>query len=86
MELAKGSAFNWQGTGATQFILLLPAMFLPMIIAGVFSLMGQENWGLGAMALLGLIGALCHRWLINNLSHRFANTKYEQAEGFRNSG
>ena len=85
MELAKGSAFNWQGTGAAQFVMLLPVMLLPVIIAGVFSLMGQENWGLGVLALLGVIGVVCHKWLINNLSHRFANTKYEQAEGFRSN-
>ena len=85
IELAKGSAFNWQGTGATQFIMMLPVMLLPMFIAGIPSWMGQENWGLGALALLGVIGLLCHKWIINDISRRFVHTKYVQAEGFRNN-
>jgi MFS family permease len=85
MELLKGSAFSWQGSGATQFIILLPAMLLPVIIAVVFSLMGHENWGLGVLALLGAMGIVCHKWLINGLCRRFAHTKYVQAEGFRNN-
>jgi len=83
MELSKGSAFNWQGTGATQFFLLLPAMLLPVLIAGIFSWMDLENLGLGVLALLGVIGLLSHHPFINAFSRRFAQTKYAQAEGFR---
>ena len=83
IELAQGSAFNWQGTGAAQFISMLPAMLLPMLIASIFSWTGLENWGLGALALLGLIGVLCHKWLILGFCRRFAQTKYEMAEGYR---
>ena len=86
MELSAGTAFSWQGASATHFITLLPAMLLPVIIAGVFSWMGLENWGLGVLALMGAIGVLCHKWFLLILSRRFAQTKYAQAEGFRGNG
>jgi len=85
IELAKGSAFNWQGTGAMHFISILPAMILPMIIAGIFSWVGLEIWGLGLLALLGLIGVLCHKWLLKSFCRNFAQAKYAMAEGFRNN-
>jgi hypothetical protein len=37
------------------------------------------------LALLGVIGLLCHKWIILGITRRFADTKYLQAEGFRNN-
>jgi len=85
IEISQGSAFNWQGTGVSQFIVILPAMFLPVIIAGIFNQFGLGDWGLGALAILGVIGVLCHKWIIQILCQRYKQTKYAQAEGFRGS-
>jgi len=86
IELAQGSAFNWQGTGAAQFIAMLPAMLLPVLIAGIFNWIGLGDWGLTVLALLGIVGILCHKWIINIICQNFAQTKYAQAEGFRSNG
>ena len=40
MELSKGTAFNWQGTSAANFIVMLPSLFLPMFIALMLSRLG----------------------------------------------
>jgi hypothetical protein len=85
IELSKGSSFNWQGTGASQFIMMLPAILLPILIASIFNWVGLENWGLAALALLGLTGVLCHKWMIHGICRIFAQTKYAQAEGFRSN-
>ena len=86
VEISQGSAFNWQGTGAAQFISMLPALVLPMLIAYIFKWVGLGDWGLGALALLGVIGLLCHKWIIQIICNRFVETKYAQAEGFRCNG
>jgi hypothetical protein len=83
IELAQGSAFNWQGTGSSQFITLLPAILLPILIVSIFNWMGLGNWGLSILALLGVTGILCHKWFIQIICRRFAEKKYAQAEGFR---
>jgi len=83
IELAQGSAFNWQGTGASQFISMLPAILLPILIASIFSWVGLGNLGLGILALSGLLGLVCHKWIIQALCHSFAQAKYAMAEGFR---
>ena len=86
IELSQGSAFNWQGTSASQFIVMLPAMILPVLIALIFDWVGLGDWGLGALAVLGVMGLLCHKWIIGIICRNFAKTKYAQAEGFRSNG
>ena len=86
IELAQGSAFNWQGTGASQFIVMLPAMLLPIFIVGIFKLVGLESWGLGVLAIMGVMGVLCHKWIIQSICRKFAQAKYAMAEGFRSNG
>ena len=83
IELSQGSAFNWQGTGASQFVFMLPAMLLPVLIAAIFKWIGLGDWGLGVLALIGVLGVLCHKWIILDICRKFAQTKYAQAEGFR---
>lgn len=85
IELSQGSAFNWQGTGASNFIVLLPAMLLPVIIVSIFSWVEMTNWGLGILALFGVIGIMCHKWILQRVCRNFTHTKYAQAEGFRAS-
>jgi hypothetical protein len=83
IDLSQGSAMNWQGVGASQFIVMLPAVLLPMLITSIFEWVGLGSWGLGALALLGMIGIVCNKWLIQAVCLRFAQTKYALAEGFR---
>ena len=85
IELSQGSAFSWQGTGASQFVVMLPILLLPILIAVVFSWVGLDDWGLGVLAVLGIIGLLCHKWLLQIICRNFAQTKYAQAEGFRSN-
>ena len=84
IDLSQGSAMNWQGVGASQFIFMLPTMLMPIIIAGVFNGFGLSDWGLGVLALIGIIGVLCHKWLIRWICKGYSQAKYAQAESFRN--
>ena len=83
IELAQGSAFNWQGTGVTQFIILFPIMFLPMLLAFILSRLDLEAWLLSGIAALGIIGVLCHKWILQMIFSQFAQKKYTLAEGYR---
>jgi len=85
IDLASGSAMNWQGVGAAQFLFMLPVMILPMLITGILSRFGLGDWGLAALAILGIIGVLCHKWIIQAICRGYAQAKYAQAEGFRGS-
>jgi len=83
IDLVQGTAFSWQGTGASQFIVMLPVLLLPLFIALIFKWIGLENWGLVVLAILGVTGILCHKWVLQLICQKYADVKYAQAEGFR---
>jgi hypothetical protein len=85
IDLSQGASFNWQGMGASQFIVGLPVMFLPILIVVFFKRIGLGDWGLGVLALLGVTGILCHNRIIQILFKSFVKSKYAQAEGFRSN-
>ena len=86
IELSQGSAMSWQGTGASQFIVMFPILLLPVLIAAIFNWVELGDWGLYVLAIMGLTGIFCHKWLIQIICRNFAQTKYAQAEGFRSNG
>lgn len=83
MDLAKGSAFNYQGLGASHWLAMLPAFLLPVLIYLPFSWMGYPQTGIIFIGALGLVGLLFHRYLLKVVLKQFMKRKYEMAEGFR---
>lgn len=83
VDLNARSSFNYQGTTYKSFLIVLPILFIPMIVIGTASLIGQTNIGLLIMGLLGLAGFLFREKLID-LSVKLLNKrKYIIAQGFR---
>jgi hypothetical protein len=83
MDMNKGAAFNWQGIGASNFILVLPILFLPMLIQLPFSLMDKPYLGIAIVALIGITGIVFSKNLLSIINQRFKQRKYKMAEGFR---
>lgn len=83
MDLSKGSSFNYQGVGLMNWLVLIPAFILPIIIYAPFGSMGYKYAGLATIGGLGLIGLLSRKLLIRVIEKNFHSRKYEMAEGFR---
>jgi len=77
------SSMTWKGLGGSQIIMSLSMYFLPVLIASIFDWIGLGFWGLGVLALLGIIGILYHNRLIHGICRRFTEVKYSLAESFR---
>jgi hypothetical protein len=84
IDLTKGSAMNWEGVGASQFILSIPLVVAPYIIYLPFSLMGYPELGLGLIGITGLMFMLTQDFWLNRLVILFKNKRHIIAEGFRN--
>ena len=82
IDLDKKAAFNYQGTGAVQWIIGIPLMLVPM---GLFALI---NWLIGfeaAIALLmglGIIGIVLHKKLMKIITKRYLDSKYKMIDAF----
>lgn len=83
IDLSRGAAFNYQGTGAAQFLIVLPIIALPMLVYQGFNVFGLHEWGLVTLALMGLLGLAFRRYLINEVVRNFQEKKYKIAAGYR---
>ncbi|GAB3530471.1 DUF5687 family protein [Pontibacter brevis] len=83
LDLSKSSAFNWQGVGASKFLMTLPLLVLPSLLYAPFGLMGVPYVGVVAIGLTGLVGIIFHKPLLHWTAGRFVQHKYKLAAGFR---
>lgn len=83
LDLSSGSQFNWQGIGATQWIITFPFVLVPILIYLPFGSTGMPYFGLAAVGIFGLIMLATRNFWIKFLVNRFEKKRYKIAEGFR---
>lgn len=83
IDLGRGAFMNWEGVGASQFLLIIPIMVLPMAIYWVFSLWGGIYVGLGAISVIGIIGIMLKDPIMNLLARQFEKRKYIMTSSFK---
>lgn len=83
IDLSRGSAFNYQGTSAVQFVIILPLILLPILIYQGFALLGKPYYGLAALAIIGLLSLAFSKLWFKEIIKNFKEKKYRNAAGFR---
>lgn len=84
LDISKSASFNWQGTGATQWIMSIPLLLIPFLIYAPFGyIMNKPFWGIAAIGIFGVITLLMRNVWINFLTKKFEKQRYKIAEGFR---
>jgi hypothetical protein len=82
IDLDKKAAFNYQGTGAVQWIIGFPLMILPMAIFGIsYWLLGFEA-ACAILALIGVAGIVLHKKLMKLITKRYLDSKYKMIDAF----
>ncbi len=82
INLEEKAAFNFQGTGAVQWIIGFPLMLLPM---GIFGLI---NWLIGfeiataTIVVMGFIGIMLHKNLMTAITKKYIAKKYVMIHAF----
>lgn len=84
IDLTKGASFNWEGVGASQWILSIPLITLPFVVYAPFSLLGQSMAGVLCIGFIGLAGMITWKFWLDLLVKEFSEKRYLIAEGFRN--
>ena len=83
MVLTKGSSFNYQGVGATHFLVMLPIFLFPIMLYMTFKWLGHPNGGLMAIGFIGLVALALRKWIIQMIVDNLKEKKYIMADGFR---
>ena len=86
MDLSKGSSFNYQGVGATNWLVLLPSFVMPILVYLPFWAMGYRYAGFATIGLIGIFGLLTRKFWVKAIERNFYRRKYIMADGFREGG
>ena len=83
IDLGKSQFMNYQGTGATQYLAMLPIMGLPFLVYLICKLFGGPDYYYYIVAVLGLLGIALNKYILQFIVSQFAKRKYKMAFGFR---
>jgi len=83
LDITKAASFNYQGTGATQWLLMFPYALTPILIYLPFGILNKPYWGLIAVSVFGLAMLLLRGFWVNYIAKRLELQRYKIAEGFR---
>ena len=82
IDLSQKAAFNYQGTGAVQWLIGIPLLILPMgLFALFYFLIGFEIACL-ILAILGVIGIVFHQKLMKAITAKYLQSKYKMINAF----
>lgn len=82
IDLNQRAAFNYQGTGAVQWLVGIPLLLVPMgIFYLLYKLINFET-GIASLIILGILGLLFHTKLMDFITQKYIEFKYTMINAF----
>lgn len=82
IDLDKRGMFNYEGMGASQFLMGIPILVVPYLIYLPFALWIGTYVGLFVLGALGLVGIIFYKRLVQIQVNRLLNNRYKIAASF----
>jgi hypothetical protein len=82
IDLNQRAAFNYQGTGAVQWLLGIPLLLVPMGIFSLFYFLINFESGIAAIIICGLLGIVFHQKLMTFITSKYLDSKYKMINAF----
>lgn len=82
IDLDKKAAFNYQGTGAVQWLVGIPLMVVPMIIFGLLNRFVSFEIAVTIIAAMGIIGVVLHQKTMNVIVKKYKSVKHAMISAF----
>lgn len=82
INLDQKAAFNYQGTGAVQWLIGLPLMLIPMGIFGIVNWLVNFETAVITLIALGLLGVAFHQKLMVAITRKYIANKYAMVHAF----
>ncbi|MGC1517019.1 MAG: DUF5687 family protein [Maribacter sp.] len=83
IELDQSPFGNMQGTSATQFLIMLPVLVVPIILFSIFYYLFSVEVAVGVLSMLGIIGFAMKNHLLNRITEQYKRKKYGMIAGFK---
>lgn len=82
INLDQRAVFNYQGTGAVQWLVGFPLLLIPILIFLPFYYFISFESGLLALIVLGLLGIVLHQKIMKLITKKYLEYKYEMINAF----
>ena len=82
IELDQKAAFNFQGTGAVQWLIGIPLMLMPMGIFALINWLVNFEMATATLLILGFLGIIFHQKIMNAITKKYLNSKYKMIDAF----
>jgi len=82
IDLEKSAFANYQGTSATQFIIILPLLVMPMLLFWGFKALLGFNAGIIAIAVVGILSILFKNYFMEMIVKKYIREKYSTISAF----
>ena len=82
IDLNQKAAFNYQGTGAVQWLIGIPLLLIPMGLFAVFYFLIGFEMACLLIAILGVIGIVFHQKLMRAITAKYLESKYKMIDAF----
>lgn len=82
IDLSQKAAFNYQGTGAVQWLIGIPLLLLPMGLFALFYFIIGFEMACLILAVLGIIGIVLHEKLMKIITNKYLQSKYKMIDAF----
>lgn len=83
IDLEKSPFMNYQGTGATQWIVGFPLILVPILIFYEVATIFNSETAILVLGLFGIIGLLMRNLLIDKIAEAYRKRKYATIDGFK---
>jgi len=82
IDLNQRAAFNYQGTGAVQWLVGIPLLLLPMGLFYVVAKTLNFEAALFVLAGIGIIGIVWHQKMMKHILFKYTDAKYKMINAF----
>jgi hypothetical protein len=83
IDLSQSSFFNYQGTGASVWVMSLIIILGPILYYGLLSLLLEDIWCYLIFGLTGICGIVFHESIMNKILIRYKKNKHRMLYSYR---
>ncbi|RED48916.1 DUF5687 family protein [Seonamhaeicola aphaedonensis] len=82
INLDQKAAFNYQGTGAVQWLIGIPLLLFPMGLFALLYFITNFEIACAILSLFGVIGIVFHQKLMKSITDKYTKSKYKMIDAF----
>jgi hypothetical protein len=82
IDLNQRAAFNYQGTGAVQWLIGIPLMIIPMVLFALLNWLIGFEAGIAMLIIMGIVGIVFHKKLMGYITKKYLDSKYKMIDAF----